>query len=182
MSHSRIQAPQLDNNTQQMHLVFLALGTNLGERVDNLQAALNLLRASVCLERVSSIYETAPVGYTDQPNFLNLACYGATSLTVEELLKQTQSIEHQLGRKPNFRNGPRLIDIDILFYDQLSVQQESLTVPHPRLHERAFVLAPLAEIAPDLRHPTLGKTIRELRTEISEEGILSISPGGLSTT
>jgi len=111
---------------------------------------------------VSSIYETEPVGYTDQPLFLNMVCAGKTGLSAQELLKKAKEIEIAIGRQPSFRNGPRPIDIDIIFFDDLHIVQDDLTVPHQRLAERAFVLAPLAEIAPEMTDPVSGKTVQEL--------------------
>src|ERR1700730_11243118 len=117
------------------HTIYLALGANLGDRRGNMAAALQRLREIMEIESISSIYETEPVGYTDQPNFLNAVCKGKTWLESGNLLKYVKEIEAALGRKPLFRNGPRPIDIDILFYDDLHLTQESLTIPHPRLHE-----------------------------------------------
>jgi 2-amino-4-hydroxy-6-hydroxymethyldihydropteridine diphosphokinase len=157
------------------HTVFLALGTNLGDRPGNLGAALQHLRAVVEIERISSIYETEPVGYLDQPRFLNLVCCGKTVLTAQSLLNYAKEIESARGRKTSFRNGPRPIDIDLLFYDDLQLEQEQLTIPHPRMRERAFVLAPLAEIAPAMIDPTSGKTSQELLDAVSQEGIIRLA-------
>src|SRR5260370_33997566 len=106
---------------------------------------------------VSSIYETEAVGYIDQPRFLNIVCRSTTTLSAQELLKYAKDIEVAIGRQPTFRNGPRLIDIDIMFYDELCITQENLIVPHPRMPERAFVLVPLGEIAPDAVDPGSGQ-------------------------
>lgn len=141
---------------------YLCLGSNLGDREKNLTQALILLSQKANLDKVSSIYETEPVGYKEQPFFLNLACRITTDLSVEELLRLAKDIEYEMGRIPSFPNSPRLIDIDILFYGDMIMKTQNLTIPHPRLAERAFVLIPLAEIAPELIHPELGKSIAEL--------------------
>ena len=145
-----------------MATVYLALGANLGDREQNLRAALEQIRAFVDITRISSIYETEPWGVRDQPWFLNLACSGTTTLSPVDVLRRAKKIENKMGRTDGIRFGPRPIDIDLLFYDRLIELSPALTIPHPRLHERAFVLAPLAEIAPDLVHPRLRIKIREL--------------------
>src|SRR5215467_14330435 len=139
-----------------MHIVFLALGSNIGDRYSNLAAALKRIRDVVEIRAVSSIYETEPVGFIDQPQFYNIVCSGTTVLPAPELLKYVKGIESELGRQPSFRNGPRLIDIDIIFYDDLRMVQGDLTIPHPRMVERAFVLLPLVEIAPQVVDPISG--------------------------
>jgi 2-amino-4-hydroxy-6-hydroxymethyldihydropteridine diphosphokinase len=155
-----------------MAFVYLGLGSNLGDRIQNIHSALDLLSRYTSLLRVSSIYETEPVGFLDQPKFLNAACQIKTSLCPFQLLVLTKGIEVSLGRKPGFRNAPRTVDIDILFYDNLMVNTRALTIPHPRLTERAFVLAPLAEICPEMVHPTHGKSIMELfRGVEKKEGV-----------
>ncbi|MFL5629027.1 MAG: 2-amino-4-hydroxy-6-hydroxymethyldihydropteridine diphosphokinase, partial [Ktedonobacteraceae bacterium] len=123
---------------------------------------------------ISSIYETEPVGYADQPCFLNIVCSGKTSLPAQDFLVQAKAIETSLGRQVTFRNGPRPIDIDILFYDDLNTTQSELTIPHPRMAERAFVLVPLAEIAPDKIDPRSGRTVRELLNSVSQDGVTKI--------
>lgn len=158
------------------HIVYLALGANIGDRRGNLATALQRLREIMDIEIVSSIYETEPVGYIDQPRFLNIVCRGKTWLQAEELLKYAKEIEAAIGRKPSFRNGPRPIDIDILFYDDVQIEQEHLTIPHPRMRERAFVLAPLAEIAPEVSDPVSGKNARELLAAVSQEGVNRLAP------
>lgn len=146
-----------------MARIYLGLGSNLGNRAQNIHAALQRLKAEMRLDQISSLYETEPVAVVDQPWFLNLVCSGETDLSPESLLRLTKTIEQEMGRKKGLRFGPRLIDIDILFYDDLIISTPELEIPHPRLHERGFTLIPLSEIVPDLVHPLLGMTIRELR-------------------
>ncbi|MHC1782975.1 MAG: 2-amino-4-hydroxy-6-hydroxymethyldihydropteridine diphosphokinase [Anaerolineaceae bacterium] len=145
-----------------IHKVYLSLGTNLGNRVDNLRQACEALSGAFGSLQTSSIYETDPWGYSDQPAFLNMVAAAETELIPEDLLIYIKELEKELGRQPSFRYGPRKIDIDILFYDDLVLVNERLEIPHPRLAERAFVLVPLAEMSPDLVHPSVHLTVREL--------------------
>jgi len=153
------------------HIVYIALGTNLGDRRANLRGALARFAPQVVVGAESHIYETAPWGYADQPAFLNMVVEAETSLEPDALLAFLKQIEQEMGREATFRNGPRLIDLDILFYDDLVLDSPPLVIPHPRLHERAFVLVPLADVAPDSLHPVLGETVLGLLMKIELGGI-----------
>jgi 2-amino-4-hydroxy-6-hydroxymethyldihydropteridine diphosphokinase len=154
-----------------MPTVYIALGTNLGDRLANLRAAIAALPPSVVVRQSSHVYETPPWGLTDQPAFLNMAVKAETRLEPAVLLANLKRIEQELGRTPTVRWGPRLIDMDILFYDDLVLETPEATIPHPRLHERAFVLVPLVDIAPDFVHPRLGRTVAEMLAECDTSGI-----------
>jgi 2-amino-4-hydroxy-6-hydroxymethyldihydropteridine diphosphokinase len=155
-----------------IHDVYLALGTNLGDRLANLRVALRSLLPDVELAAVSRVYETPPWGFTDQPAFLNMALHARTMLEPESLLRKLKTLEVELGREQTFRWGPRLIDLDILFYDDLVLDSPSLVIPHKRLHERAFVLVPLGDVAADFIHPVFGKTVAELLAGMDTSGIV----------
>jgi len=144
------------------HIVYLALGSNLDDRLANLKQAVASLSPQMDVKAKSHIYETLPWGYEEQPKFLNQVVKVQTYLEPEPLLKHIKRLEIALGRKASFQNGPRLIDIDILFYDEIILNTPDLTIPHPRLHERGFVLLPMMDIAPDLVHPLTRKSIREM--------------------
>ena len=151
--------------------VYLGLGSNLGERRLNLRRACSALASFMQVIRVSRVYQTPPWGYTDQPAFLNQVLEAQTELGPLDLLARLKSIETRLGRTPSFQYGPRLIDIDILFYGSQQVNLPNLVIPHPRLPERAFMLVPLAELAPDLLYPALGLTIRQLLARVDPSGV-----------
>lgn len=153
------------------HQVYLSLGANLGDRQGNILQALQYIQTRASVTKVSSFYETVPVGYLDQPKFINVACALETDLSPGDLLHLLKWVEKRMGRQESFRNAPRPIDIDILFYDDLVLESSELVIPHPRLHDRAFVLVPLAEIAPNLVHPVLNLTVAEMLNRISQEGV-----------
>lgn len=151
-----------------LHEVFLALGTNVGDRQRHLAEARTRLAEAIHIERVSPIYETDPWGYEDQPDFLNQVLSGSTELPPATLLTFVKTLEVDLGRRPTFRYGPRTIDIDILIYDEVVLQDPDLTIPHPKLAERAFVLVPLRDIAPDLVIPGKGQSVETLYQALEE--------------
>ena len=157
------------------HTVYLALGSNLGDRLANLKQAIDSLTPQMEVKAKSSVYETPPWGYEDQPPFLNQTLKVQTYLQPEPLLKHIKRLETILGRQISFRNGPRLIDIDVLFYDDLVLNTPTLTIPHPRLHERGFVLLPLMDIAPDLVHPVTQKTVRDMLASCNLGGIRQVA-------
>ncbi len=142
--------------------VFLGVGTNLGDRKANLIAAQTAVSQFVIIQKTSRVYETKPWGLVDQPDFLNQVWEAKTSLTPLDLLHQLKMVETMLGRKPSVRYGPRLIDIDILLYSDLMFKSNELTIPHPHISERAFVLAPLADLEPDLIIPGMKHSVSEL--------------------
>ena len=150
--------------------VYLGLGSNIGDRLQYLiQAIAKMNESEISVQRISSYWETEPVGYADQPWFLNAVVEATTVLKPALLLTKLKQIEFELGRKQTVRNGPREIDIDILLYGDAQLQSATLTVPHSRLHQRRFVLEPLVELAPEVQHPILGKSMRELLDALKAE-------------
>jgi 2-amino-4-hydroxy-6-hydroxymethyldihydropteridine diphosphokinase len=160
--------------------VYLGLGSNLGERQENLDKALEYLSQRLRITGVSSIYDTEPVGNQEQPRFLNMVCCARTMLQSGELLILAKGIERKMGRQPGKLNSPRTIDIDILLYGSEVVNSPGLVIPHPRLTQRAFILVPLAELAPDLVHPQNKKSIKELLREVKRgvQGVLKLEDNG----
>ncbi len=153
------------------HIVYLGLGSNLGQRARSLEKSVERIAELARVEKKSSIYETEPWGLKEQPNFLNQVVKARTRLAPLELLSALKDIEKTMGRKKSVKNGPRLIDLDILFYDDLVMKTDSLTIPHPLLTQRAFVLVPLNEIAPDHLHPVEGRKIREFYKSIDHHSV-----------
>lgn len=156
-----------------MSRAYLGLGTNIGDRGANLERAIELLTAGseLTLKARSSIYETMPVGVEGQPKFLNMVIAVETELSPHKLLELGKSVEKAMGRKPGPRWGPRVIDVDLLLYDNVQVQEAELTIPHPRMWQRAFVMVPLAEIAPDLVGPgglTVGALARQADGDVRQ--------------
>ena len=154
--------------------VYLSLGSNLGDRQENLDRALEFLSQRLRVGKISSIYDTEPVGDSDQPRFLNLVCQAYTRLEPTALLALLKGIENKLGRTGK-SGSPRPIDIDILLYGDQIIETPEPTIPHPKMTERAFVLVPLDEIAPDEVHPVSGKKIKELLRDATEkQGVLKL--------
>lgn len=156
------------------HVIYLALGSNLGDRLANLRQALGYLPPAVEVVAGSTVYETPPWGYLEQPPFYNQVVRAVTDLSPQALLAYLKEIEQRQGRTETVRFGPRPIDIDILFYDDLELETPQLGIPHPRMEGRAFVWVPLAEIAPDLIHPKLGKTAVQVVSELDCSGIHAV--------
>jgi 2-amino-4-hydroxy-6-hydroxymethyldihydropteridine diphosphokinase len=153
-----------------MHTVFLLLGSNLGDRFQHFaDAELLIVQQIGTISKSSSVYETAPWGFTEQPSFINKVIEVKTKLSPSETLKKILDIEVTLGRIRTEKWHERIIDIDILFYDDAMINRDNLKIPHPHLHERRFTLTPLNEIAADLIHPILKKTISELMTECDDD-------------
>ena len=152
-----------------MATVYIGIGSNLGERKENCRKAVRLfLENGIAITKMSSMIETEPWGVTNQQKFINMAVEVHTDLGSEELLALLQEIEFEMGRLPSARWRPRVIDLDILLYDDLVMKIDDLEIPHPYIKDRDFVLKPLAEIAPEKMHPVLKKTVRELLKELKK--------------
>lgn len=158
------------------HTVYLGLGSNIGDRLAYLQAALDCLPPAVEILRQSPLYETAPWGYTQQADFLNVVVEGATELEPLDLLHRVKTCERDVGRRASFRYGPREIDIDILLYGDQVVDEIGLKIPHPLLTQRAFALRPLADLAPDLAIPPGRKSVAEHLAALDQSGLRLYDP------
>jgi 2-amino-4-hydroxy-6-hydroxymethyldihydropteridine diphosphokinase len=156
------------------HTVYLALGSNMGTRLANLKNAISNLTPQMNVKAKSNVYETPAWGFVDQPPFLNQVVKVETYMEPEALLLHLKRLESVLGRVPSFQNGPRLIDIDILFFDDLVLDSPIVQIPHPRVHERAFVLVPLNDISPELIHPILQKPVSELLLACDVDKIIKV--------
>jgi 2-amino-4-hydroxy-6-hydroxymethyldihydropteridine diphosphokinase len=152
--------------------VYLGLGSNVGDREAELRRAIGMIESpDLHVKRISSVFETAPLYKEDQRKFLNAVIEAATTLFPVQLLHRLQAVERKMGRLRTVRNAPRNIDIDILIFGRFVVESENLLIPHPGIAERRFVLEPLAELVPDLRHPVIKKTIRELLASVPSGGV-----------
>ena len=160
--------------------VYLCLGSNMGDRRENIEKAMEYLSQKLRVTEKSSVYDTEPVGNPEQPRFLNMVCQVKTILKAADLLVLAKAIERKLGRIPGRSSSPRPIDIDILLYGDEVLNTNELAIPHPRLMQRAFVLVPLAEIAPTLVHTVAKKTITELLKELKQgvQGVLRLEGKG----
>ena len=161
-----------------MHVTYLGLGSNIGDRLQNLQAAINALEPEVHPVECSPVYETPPWGYLDQPNFLNQVVKAETELSPGELLSYLKEIEKDLGRQDSFLNGQRKIDLDIIFFDDAVIESPPITIPHPRMDDRGFVLLPLADLAPEFKHPVLDLSVQDMLAQVAVGDIEWFSPGG----
>lgn len=161
---------------QKPAIVYLALGSNLGQRMDNLSQALKNISSEINILKRSGVYETPPWGVTEQPRFYNQVIQGTTLLPPHALLDFLKKIERKMGRVKTIRFGPRMIDLDILLYGERIVSSRRLQIPHPRMHERAFVLVPLAEIEPSLSIPGQRQTVVELLNGLNQDGITRVEP------
>ncbi|MCX6665541.1 MAG: 2-amino-4-hydroxy-6-hydroxymethyldihydropteridine diphosphokinase [Euryarchaeota archaeon] len=157
-----------------MSVVYLSLGSNMGDKEDNIRNALKLIEDVDEIKKVSPLYQTEPIGFKDQSYFLNCVIEVQTNSTPEQMLLFLKSIEQKLGRTNTVKNGPRTIDIDILLYDDFCIKNDDMVIPHPRLHERLFVLIPLMDVNPDVIHPLLKKTVRELFDAIQHEEMVTL--------
>ncbi|MCX7942258.1 MAG: 2-amino-4-hydroxy-6-hydroxymethyldihydropteridine diphosphokinase [Dictyoglomaceae bacterium] len=155
-----------------MHKAFIGIGTNLGDKIKNIDEALNRLKdKGLNIIKISSIIETEPYGYKNQDNFLNAVCLIETDLSPFELLDLLLEVEKEMGRVRTIKWGPRIIDLDIIFYDDLIINHEKLIIPHPDAHNRIFVMEPLLEIEPNFLHPILKKTVREIYLDLKRRSI-----------
>jgi len=156
--------------------VFLGLGSNVGDRGTHLENALRRIDRIVCIETVSSVYQTEPVGFADQQDYWNLVAAATTDLPALQLMDELLAVEAAMGRERSFKNAPRTIDIDLLLYDDVIMKSNALVLPHPRMHERAFVLRPLLEIAPEAKEPGTGERYADHLTRAPAARVVAIAP------
>jgi 2-amino-4-hydroxy-6-hydroxymethyldihydropteridine diphosphokinase len=163
------------------HFAYIALGSNLGDRLENFRKVLQRVAPAAAVQRISSVYETEPWGITEQPKFLNMAAEVKTALSPRALLRVLKLLEEKIGRTKEVRNGPRIIDLDLIFFDDVAVSSDELEIPHPRMEGRAFVLGPLSELIPDHVHPLHGGTVTEMLARCDKRGIEPFPvPDGIS--
>lgn len=160
-----------------MTISYVALGGNEGDRLANLEAGLRQMAASLSVSAISPLYETEPIGFANQEWFLNAVAAVETGMSPHELLMVLQAVERIVGKATPFPNGPRTLDLDLLLYGDQVIHDSELIVPHPRLHVRKFVLRPLADVAPNATHPTLGKKILHLLNNVGEDGVVQAWDG-----
>ena len=158
--------------------IYVALGSNLGNRQANLAMALRMFEPLARVEAVSALYESPPQPPAPPPPYLNAACRIVTGLTPDALLRHLKRIEHLIGRRAGERWAPRPIDLDIALYDGQVLDEEDLTLPHPRLTERAFVLRPLLDLDPDLKHPATGERLEDVLSRVGRDGLLEVAGAG----
>lgn len=160
-----------------MSKAYIGLGSNIGDKSENIRRALNLLNQNceINITKISSFYETEPIGYEDQDWFINAVAELETDTSPKELLGILLGIEQEMGRKREIQWGPRIIDLDLILYDQLCLNEPDLIIPHPRMHERAFVLVPLAEIAENAIHPIFNKSIKEILAKLDSKKAVELS-------
>ena len=162
--------------------IFIAMGANVGEPYQNIIGAMRAIGSFATVTSFSSVYVTRPVGLQDQPNFHNMVVGVETPLGPHELLSALLTIEESMGRVREKKDGPRTIDLDLLFYDDLMLNEQGICLPHPRLHKRDFVLLPLAEIAPEFIHPKLNQSIESLARQVGSANIIEVRPHSLTAT
>jgi 2-amino-4-hydroxy-6-hydroxymethyldihydropteridine diphosphokinase len=162
-----------------MNLVYLSIGTNLGNKIENLKNAISRLSSIVTINSISSVYETEPLNVQKQDNFLNIAIEVQTNFSPLELIEKLKKIESEMGRVLSESNKPRIIDIDIIFYNSIILDEVRIQVPHPRAHKRAFVIFPIMDLNPAFVHPILNKSLMEISKNLSNQRISKLENVGI---